>query len=427
MVELNLDKIDFERLPVTREELEEWLDEYGDVVQDARELWLDLDVQVVSAVENPAHRSEAVALKSEEHERARAEQVPLLQSKEKEANEKRIMYAPAMVPNEKDKEGDVVPDFVVEKSAHDYLKNLRNREIDADHETPIQMEEAITSRGTVVESWLLKEEKEFETVNGSSQTYGEKTWMLGVQFEDDETWERVKSGEIEGWSIMGTPAVVKSTNLLQGENEDDTMTESDESNGSVSVEVEKEDLMSNIAEQVAEKVADEIPDYNEIELEPEVELKNAESVEELQEVAKEIDPDEVDFRNLDALIADLMPGGITVSDVTDALSGLRAEFTDTEEEVEETEVEEEEDGEDSDEDEGKDEDDYEDDEEKEAEVEEEVEETEVEEEVEETEVEEEEDGDAEKEVERTVSEKNQSEEETETGTSRFAQMWESQD
>lgn len=413
MVDIDLDKIDFSELPITREGLEEWLEENGDVVESARELWLDLDVQVVSTVENPAHRSEVVAMKNEDTERARAEEVPLLTYKEEKDSEQEegLIYAPAMVPDEPDKEGDVVPTPVVEKAAHDYMRNLRNEEVDADHETPIQMDEAINSRGTVVESWLLKEEKQFETAEGDTQTYQEGTWMMGIDAEK-EVYERFKAGELSGLSIMGTPSVVKSEEsqtLIQADEETDIMTES-ESENTVSVQIEKDELAENIADTVAESI--ELP-----EPEPEVEIKEPETLEELETATKAIDPDEVDLRNLDALIADLMPDGINASDVTEALAPLRDEFSDSEEESVEEDAEE-----------------VEETEEEDTEVEPEAtEESEEPEETEEKDTEAEdtedaekdaEDTEEEKEIEREVTEKNQDSEEKETGQSRYASMWE---
>jgi hypothetical protein len=240
MVDLSLDKIDFSELRVSREDIENWVDNNNDILkqEDIRQLWVDLQVNVLSTVENPAHPSEVLAMKSEDGD-SYTREVPALKSEDEQ-----IIKAPAMVADRPDREGDLVPSPVVEASAHDFLKNKRIDEVDSDHETPIGSEQSLTERGSVVESWILAEDKSYETVDGDSIDYQEGDWMVKIEITDDETWDRFKSGELTGLSIMGRPEFVELSNtVIQDEDNNKDMTEEKES-------------MEEVAEMVSDLISD---------------------------------------------------------------------------------------------------------------------------------------------------------------------------
>lgn len=359
MASINLEEIDFSTLPVSKEEMKAWLQENKYLVDEARELWLDLETQVVSAVENPSHPSEFVALKSDE---VKSKQIPLLKDKEK-SEEKQIAYAPAMVADTLDAEKDLVPAPIVEKAAHQYMQEKRNEEIDADHETPIGSDEAITSRGTVVESWVLKEAREFEDPEGDIKSYPQGTWMIGVKFKD-EVWNRIKEGEIEGYSIMGTPTVIEPTQesqkdeTLKGEQNNNTSmsetesteeTETEESEQeteqeTVSVSMDKDELVSQIVSEVKEEVSEEdTEEETEEEAEESEEAEDTESEKSLEDFVSE---KEIMDQDLIGIIADHFE--VDVAEISDALapfmdgeeSNDMDDEDDEEEESEDTETEE---------------------------------------------------------------------------------------
>ena len=151
----------------------------------------DVGVDLVSGVDVPAVDSKWVMMKSDSDHDYRVN-TPVLLSKDDDA-EKRIAYAAAMIPREADKEGDVAPTATVEKAAHDFLK--QDGGIDTDHSL-------IDGEGTPVESWILKEDREFDLPGGGTETYGAGTWMLGIEW-GQEAWERIKAGELTGLSIYG--------------------------------------------------------------------------------------------------------------------------------------------------------------------------------------------------------------------------------
>jgi len=81
----------------------------------------------------------------------------------------------------------------VEKAAHDFLTS--DGGVDTDHSL-------IDGEGDVVESWVLKADREFDLPGGETRTYGAGTWMVGIKWGKD-AWERIEAGELTGLSIYG--------------------------------------------------------------------------------------------------------------------------------------------------------------------------------------------------------------------------------
>jgi len=190
-----------------------WLEENGkEALADpnANEVLTSLGVEFVSAVDVPAQDSEWLIAKNAsdptgETHRWKTE-VPVFvnksyddfddaeASKDEDDGDKQIAFAPVLVPGEADKQGDIIPDHEIEKAAHGYLAN--HRKVDADHDL-------FDGKGTPVESWTLKRDMAFTKPDGTeSREYPKGTWVMGIKF-DDETWSRLKSGELGGLSIYG--------------------------------------------------------------------------------------------------------------------------------------------------------------------------------------------------------------------------------
>lgn len=168
------------------------LDELQSAIERGQGLIADVGVDLNSAVDVPAIDSQWVAMKdadSEYNVRRNAEVV----LKQDGDDEKRISYAPAMIPRELDKEGDVVGTATVENAAHEYLASEGG--VDTDHSL-------IDGKGEVVESWIEPEARAWDVPNGETKEYPAGTWMLGIKW-DAEPWSRIKAGELTGLSIYG--------------------------------------------------------------------------------------------------------------------------------------------------------------------------------------------------------------------------------
>lgn len=124
-----------------------------------------------------------------------------------EKEEEQKAWAPVLIPNETDKQGDVIPSDEIESAAHEFL--AKYRQIDTDHDL-------FDGKGTPIESWTLKDSQTFTLPDGSeSREYPAGTWMMGVQFSD-EAWDRVKAGELTGFSIYGEATQIAVEDFLSG-------------------------------------------------------------------------------------------------------------------------------------------------------------------------------------------------------------------
>jgi hypothetical protein len=80
----------------------------------------------------------------------------------------------------------------IEKMAYGFLENMRNANIDRNHDDK-------PNYGVVVESFIARK---------GDPDFPPGAWVLGTHVTDDETWEAIKSGEITGYSIAGTCTLV---------------------------------------------------------------------------------------------------------------------------------------------------------------------------------------------------------------------------
>jgi len=175
------------------------LDELQSAIERGQGLIADVGVDLNSAVDVPAIDSQWVAMKdaNSDYNVRRTAEVVLKQ--DSDDAEKRISYAPAMIPREPDKEGDVVATATVENAAHDYLADHGG--VDTDHNL-------IDGKGQVVESWIEPDARSWDLPNGETKDYPAGTWMLGIKWES-EPWERIKAGELTGLSIYGQAEKVR--------------------------------------------------------------------------------------------------------------------------------------------------------------------------------------------------------------------------
>lgn len=318
---------DWDKIDMSKAELKSWLEENIDKLKDEGELWLGLDIKILSAVENPSHDSRFSSLKSEN---SGTEKLGYAIKSEEE----QIAQAAAMVPDEVDKDGDIVPAAVVKQAARKFLKEKRTDQIDEDHETSIHADETYENKGTVVESWTLDEAQEVKTIDGDSREYPEGTWMVEVEF-GDETWQRVKSGDITGYSIHGKPAALDLSEIQKHKgvsDQDNGMSNDNDDNDNVSVQLSVDDIASAVSDQVAKTVEEQV------DLEPEVKTEEV-----YPEVDEYVSEKEIDTEDLMALVADYLEvDEEQVADALSALAGGDEEESEEEESEEENEQEEEE-------------------------------------------------------------------------------------
>lgn len=106
--------------------------------------------------------------------------------------EKRIVLGPVLIPETTDLQGDIIDADAIEQAAHNYLAGInKNRGQGVMHND-------FSRQIEVVECYVAP--VDFE-LNGRKVIKG--TWMLASRILDDETWEKVKKGELRGFSIGG--------------------------------------------------------------------------------------------------------------------------------------------------------------------------------------------------------------------------------
>lgn len=146
-------------------------------------------VFAVSLVEKPAIEENFIALSKH--------QIEL-----KALEEKRIVIGAALIPNkkiyrrDKDKEFEIYfTDETVRRASE--LVFMRNQHQNATLEHAVKL-----SGMAIVESWIIEdEEKDKSKVYGFDLPKG--TWMITMKVMDDNIWEKVKNGEVKGFSIEG--------------------------------------------------------------------------------------------------------------------------------------------------------------------------------------------------------------------------------
>ena len=149
----------------------------------------DSETYAISLVEAPAIESEFVALAKEEPQRVFLE-----------SDERHMVYGAALISDmdiyRNDGEHEYYINFSKEsiaKMSQDFMKEYRQHEVTLDHED-------IANEICVVESWLVEDPYKDKT-NALGINVPAGTWAVGMKVNNLEAWERVKSGELKGFSV----------------------------------------------------------------------------------------------------------------------------------------------------------------------------------------------------------------------------------
>ena len=149
-------------------------------------------IEAVSVVENPAIEENFIALKKQEVQLKTID------------TEKRILMGAALVPKKQiyrrdEKSEDEYYIYfsskTIRRASQLFLKNSNQNNATIEHE------EDLTGM-SVVESWIVEDkEKDKSALYGFDVPVG--TWMIAMKVENNDVWEKVKAGEIKGFSIEG--------------------------------------------------------------------------------------------------------------------------------------------------------------------------------------------------------------------------------
>ncbi|NOQ30235.1 MAG: hypothetical protein GQ570_03835 [Helicobacteraceae bacterium] len=102
-------------------------------------------------------------------------------------NEKQIVYGEIYAPGVPDAHGDFMTEDTIIDMAHNFLANNRVEKIDVNHD-----HNQISA--VVVESFIARK---------NDPDFIEGSWVTGVKVNDQDTWNKIKKGELNGFSLDG--------------------------------------------------------------------------------------------------------------------------------------------------------------------------------------------------------------------------------
>lgn len=109
----------------------------------------------------------------------------------KQDEAKRVVTGPVLVPNVVDLQGDFEFAEDIEEAAFKFMEDARNIG---------EMHTKFGNIGIPVESWIAREPI-FVDKGSEFKIFPKGTWMMSVKVTDDKVWEKVRNGELTGFSI----------------------------------------------------------------------------------------------------------------------------------------------------------------------------------------------------------------------------------
>lgn len=155
---------------------------------------LDSETYAVSLVDAPAIEEDFVFLSSDD------KRTKIVMS----TDERHLVFGPVLIPdlniyryNDETNEEYYVSfsKEVIDKMAKDFMTNYRQHNITLGHESE-------ASEVCIVESWIKEDLKLDKSVAlGLNESLPVGTWFVGMRVNNVDTWERIKSGELRGFSV----------------------------------------------------------------------------------------------------------------------------------------------------------------------------------------------------------------------------------
>ena len=150
---------------------------------------LDSETYKISMVSEPAIEVDYVAL-------AKQDEIEIKLS----SDERHICYGPALIPNKDIYRNNGEQEFYINfteesiiKMSQEFMKNYKQHEVNLQHEENVD-------EVYVCESWIV-EDPYRDKSNALGFNVPKNTWMVGMKVNNIDTWERVKSGELKGFSV----------------------------------------------------------------------------------------------------------------------------------------------------------------------------------------------------------------------------------
>ena len=119
-------------------------------------------------------------------------------------DDKMIITGPAMTPSilipRKDADGNTFHVYfseeTIEKISQKFLEENKQ------HRTDVNHDDNVVEDNTLLESWIVQDPE-----MDKSKTLGfdvpKGTWMVSYKINDKDTWNKIKNGDLNGYSITG--------------------------------------------------------------------------------------------------------------------------------------------------------------------------------------------------------------------------------
>ena len=126
------------------------------------------------------------------------------------ADDQMIVTGPAMIPNQliprrhKGADGKPGPLFHVyfsEETVRQIAKEFLARNMA--HNTDVNHDDQVTNENTLLESWIIEDPERDKSAVLGYNGLPSGTWMVSYKINNPETWEKIKSGELRGFSVTG--------------------------------------------------------------------------------------------------------------------------------------------------------------------------------------------------------------------------------
>lgn len=120
----------------------------------------------------------------------KADQTDLKMQIIKTDNKFNVVLFVALVPLEVDRNGDIITEEEITKTAHDFVRNLAKKAVNVDHQDNTDI---VTAE--FVESFIAP-----VVINVGLETIPKGSWVVGIKFDDD-TYKAIQDGDFVGISI----------------------------------------------------------------------------------------------------------------------------------------------------------------------------------------------------------------------------------
>jgi len=121
------------------------------------------------------------------------------------ADEQQIVTGPAMIPNQliprRDKNGNLFHVYFTEETVGKVAAEFIRRHYQ--NQTDINHNDQVTEENNLIESWIIENPEMDKATALGYAGLPKGTWMVSYKINNRETWEKIKSGELNGFSVTG--------------------------------------------------------------------------------------------------------------------------------------------------------------------------------------------------------------------------------